>query len=72
VLEASGMLIQNRIPLDSLQADLIFFVSYTYLFGVQEEGCRNNIIVGSKIAGLLSFLFAPVNFYYFGMRSPKE
>lgn len=50
---------------------LLFFVSYTYLFGTEEGACRENIIMGSKIAGLLSFLVAPVNFYYFGMKPPK-
>ncbi len=51
-------------------AAVIFFVSYTYLFGAQEEGCRDNITTGARIAGLLSFLVAPVNFYYFGTKSP--
>lgn len=50
---------------------LMFFVSYTYLFGAEEGGCQVHIIMGSKIAGMLSFLVAPVNFYYFGMKLPK-
>jgi hypothetical protein len=47
---------------------ILYFVAYTYLFGPGETTVTENIVTGSKIAGLLSFIVAPANFYYFGMK----
>ncbi len=47
---------------------LLFFVSYVHIFGPGENSVQQNIVTGRKLAVLLSFIIAPVNLYYFGMK----
>ena len=48
---------------------ILYFVSYTYIYFPNDTTVIDNITTGSKVAALLSFVVAPVNFYYFGMKS---
>lgn len=47
---------------------ILYFVGYTYLFGPGESTVTENINTGSKVAALISFIVAPINFYYFGIK----
>jgi len=47
---------------------LLYFVAYTHLFGPGDVTVVENIITGTKVAALMSFIVAPINLYYFGMK----
>jgi hypothetical protein len=47
---------------------VLYFVAYVHLFGTEGGTVLSNVKLGVKIAGLFSFLVAPVNLYYFGMK----
>ncbi len=47
---------------------VLYFVSYVHVFGIDEGGVLNNIDMGISIAKMMSFIVAPINLYYFGIK----
>ncbi|MCC6670316.1 MAG: hypothetical protein IT458_04600 [Planctomycetes bacterium] len=50
----------------------VFFVAYVHLFGPEEGGVRAHVGTGVTICGWMSFVVAPVNLYYFGMKAGRK
>jgi hypothetical protein len=47
---------------------MLFYVWHIHIFGYHQVSVLENARTGIKLFGFLSFLVAPVNFYYFGMK----
>ncbi len=47
---------------------ILYFVSYVHIVGIDDGGVLNNINTGISIAKMMSFIVAPINFYYFGLK----
>jgi hypothetical protein len=51
---------------------LLYFVSYGYFFGTEGGSIVELMGTGTKMAGMMSFLVAPANVYYFGMKASSQ
>jgi hypothetical protein len=49
---------------------IVYYIGHGHFDG--GEGVLDDISTAGKVAGLLSFLVAPVNAYYFGMKMQKD
>ena len=47
---------------------VLYFVSYVHIVGIDEGGVLSNINMGISVAKMMSFIVAPINFYYFGLK----
>ena len=47
---------------------VLFYASYTHLFGSEGNSVYDNVMTAVFVTGLLSFIVAPVNVYYFGAK----
>lgn len=47
---------------------VLYFVSYAHIVGIDEGGVLGNINTGISVAQMMSFIVAPINFYYFGLK----
>jgi hypothetical protein len=49
---------------------ILYCVSLNYLFPASSTNVIENVKLAAQIASALSFIVAPVNLYYFGMKMP--
>lgn len=55
-----------------LALSIVYCVSLNYLNSADSTSVEDNVKLAVKIASALSFIVAPVNFYYFGMKPVRN